>query len=105
MQNKQIHEVESTNKGGAPIGNQNAAKAKQLSAMLEAALYKNDKQSLRDGVDKIVTAFSEGEVWAANFVFDRIEGKVAQRVEGPGEGGEFITKMVVELVEANGSKG
>jgi len=101
MNENQTDKVESTNsKGGAPLGNQNAAKAKQMSAMLEAALNLNDKQRLRDGVDKIATAFSSGEVWAVNFVYDRLEGKPTQQVVGSGNEGEFITKMVVELVES-----
>lgn len=100
MQDNQKDKVESTtNKGGAPEGNQNAAKGRQVTAMLETALNANNKQLLRDGIDKIANAFASGEVWAVNTVFDRLEGKATQRIEGPGTDGEFITKMVVEFVK------
>lgn len=102
MKLNQTDKVESTgSRGGAPLGNQNAAKARQMSAMLDAALNDNNKERLRAGVNKIATAFSEGEVWAVNFVYDRLEGKPTQQVVGGGADGEFITKMVVELVESN----
>jgi hypothetical protein len=78
MPNNQNDKVESTNKGGAPIGNNNAAKGRQVTAMLEAALNKNDRQRLREGVEVIADAFASGEVWAINTVLDRLEGKPHQ---------------------------
>ena len=81
MQENQEDKVESTNKGGAPVGNKNAAKGAQLTAMVLAALNKNDRQPLRDGVDKIAAAFAAGERWAIEFVFDRAEGKAVARQE------------------------
>lgn len=81
MQENQEDKVESTNKGGAPLGNKNAAKGAQLTAMVLAALNKNDRQPLRDGVDKIAEAFAAGERWAIEFVFDRAEGKAVARQE------------------------
>jgi len=98
MQRGQKDKVESTNKGGAPVGNTNAAKARQVTAMLEAALGKNDKKRLRDGVEQIADAFANGEVWAINTVFDRLEGKPAQTVIGAGDNGEILTSLTVEFV-------
>lgn len=103
MQENQNDDVESTNKGGAPVGNKNAAKARQMSAMLEHALNANNRHKLREGIDKISNAFAEGEVWAVNFVFDRIEGKPTQKLEGSGEGGEFISKVLIEFIDADKS--
>jgi hypothetical protein len=45
----------------------------------------------------------DGDVAAMKEIGDRLEGKAVQRVEGSGEDGEFITKMIVELVEPSGS--
>jgi hypothetical protein len=78
--------VDSTkNPGGAPVGNQNAAKGAQLTAMLMHALEDNDRQKLREGIAKLATAFSEGERWAIEFVFDRKEGKAAQALTLKGD--------------------
>lgn len=90
MQENQEDKVESTNKGGAPVGNKNAAKGAQLTAMVLAALNKNDRQPLRDGVDKIAEAFAAGERWAIEFVFDRAEGKAVARQEITGADGEAL---------------
>lgn len=70
---------------GAPLGNQNAAKGAQLTAMLMAALEDNDKAKLRDGIKKLADAFAEGERWAIEFVFDRKEGKAAQALTLKGD--------------------
>ena len=94
----QSDKVESTNKGGAPLGNNNAAKGRQVTAMLSAALEANNRQLMREGVQKIANAFAEGEVWAVNTVFDRLEGKATQRIEGTGEDGEILTSLTVKLV-------
>lgn len=84
---------------GAPIGNQNAAKGAQLTAMLTAALEANDKAMLRDGIQKLATAFAEGERWAIEFVFDRKEGKAAQSMTLSGDDEKpLIHKVVREIV-------
>ena len=80
-QTKQIDKVESTNLGGAPKGNDNAAKGRQVTAMLANALGENDKKRLREGVEMIANAFAEGERWAVDVVFDRLEGKATQTVD------------------------
>ena len=90
MQENQIDKVESTNKGGAPVGNKNAAKGAQLTAMVLAALNRNDREQLRKGVDEVARAFAEGERWAIEFVFDRAEGKAVARQEITGADGEAL---------------
>lgn len=90
MQENQIDKVESTNKGGAPAGNKNAAKGAQLTAMVLAALNRNDREQLRKGVDEVARAFAEGERWAIEFVFDRAEGKAVARQEITGADGEAL---------------
>ena len=60
---------ETTSKGGAPEGNNNAGKGSQLSALLRAALNANDRLKMRQGVEAVADAFAEGERWAVEFVF------------------------------------
>lgn len=97
MQTGQKDKVESTNKGGAPVGNKNAAKARQMTAMLAAALKQDNKQRLRKGVEHIADSFARGEVWAIQTVFDRIEGKPTQVVAGDPES-PLITSLTIEFV-------
>ena len=70
-----------TNKRGAPLGNNNAGKGSQLSALLHAVLHADDRLKMRLGVEKIADAFAEGERWAVEFVFDRFEGKAVAKQE------------------------
>ncbi len=70
---------------GAPINNSNAAKGFQLTSMLIKALEDNNKSKLRDGIDKVSSAFADGERWAIEFVFDRAEGKAAQAMTLKGD--------------------
>ena len=72
---------QTTNKGGAPEGNNNAGKGSQLSALLRAALNANDRLKMRKGVEKVADAFAQGERWAVEFVFDRFEGKAVAKQE------------------------
>lgn len=86
----------------AEIGNEYAAKGRRVERMIERALKQEDDKRLREGVEKLLDNVANGERWALEFVRDSIDGKPKQQVVGSGEGGEFITKMVVELVQANG---
>jgi hypothetical protein len=91
---------ETTSKGGAPEGNNNAGKGSQLTAMLRAALNANDRQRLRQGVDNVAQAFAEGERWAVEFVFDRIEGKAVARTELSGTDGSPLPLSIgISFVE------
>jgi hypothetical protein len=105
MQENQQDKVESTNKGGAPVGNKNAAKGAQLTAMLMAALDVNNKEKLREGVQKVAQAFAEGERWAVEFVFDRAEGKAVARQEITGaDGADLPLSIGVTFVKPNSSE-
>lgn len=99
MQDNQKDKVESTvDKGGAPEGNNNAAKGRQVTAMLEAALNSNNKSRMRDGVEMIAEAFANGEIWAVNTVFDRLEGKPAQAVTLSGDNQNPLAISLIERV-------
>lgn len=89
--------VESTkNLGGAPQGNNNAAKAKVWSDALRKYITQND--NLPKLAEALVKKAMEGDVIAMKEIGDRLEGKVVQRIEGTGDGGEFVTKMTIEFV-------
>ena len=87
------------NKRGAPVGNNNAGKGSQLSALLHAALHSNDRLKMRLGVEKVADAFAEGERWAIEFVFDRFEGKAVakQEISGP-DGSSIPVSLPIEFV-------
>jgi hypothetical protein len=89
-----------SNGRGAPVGNKNAAKGAQLTAMLEFALNKNDKELLRKGIENVAKAFAEGERWAIEFAFDRIEGKSVARTELTGiDGSPLPMGISVEYIK------
>jgi hypothetical protein len=91
---------ETTSKGGAPEGNNNAGKGSQLSALLRAALNANDRKKMRDGVEAVADAFSVGERWAIEFVFDRFEGKAVAKTEISGaDGSPFPIGISVEYIK------
>lgn len=86
---------------GAPVGNQNAAKAKIVADAIRKALATEDWKRLRAGAEKVADAYADGEPWAVQFVADRMDGKPTQQTEisGP-DGGPVETSMTVQFVEA-----
>lgn len=84
-------------------GNKAAAKGRKVEKMLERILLQDDDKRLRQGLETVMDKFAEGERWAVEYVTDRLDGKAIQKVEGTGDNGEFISKIVVELVKSNDS--
>ncbi len=91
---------------GAPVGNQNAAKAKVWRAAIDRALDRRT-QSRTDGIkeidalaDKLLEAVATGDLPALKEFGDRMDGKPAQAVELGGEDGGAIVfeKIVREIV-------
>ena len=88
---------------GAPIGNQNAAKAKKWTAAIERALCKRSGKALVEALDemaeKFLDAVEKGDPAAFKELGDRLEGKPAQAITGP-EGGpvqlETIRREIVD---------
>lgn len=76
----------------APVGNQNAAKAKLFEGALRRALNANSRDRLYDIAEKLVQAAEAGESWAIQHVADRLDGKPKQQTEitGAGENGELL---------------
>ena len=87
-------QVETTNKGGAPVGNQNSKKGKLFYDALRIALVQEDRKKLRKITDKLVQAAEEGEPWAVKEIMDRMDGKPVNTTELSGVEGDAL-KLVV----------
>ncbi len=97
-ENKNL-EIEPTNKGGAPVGNQNGKKGKLFYDALRVALVQEDKKKLRKITDKLVESAENGEPWAVKEIMDRMDGKPVQSTEITGaDGGLFETLNTVNIV-------
>ena len=97
--------IETTNKVGAPEGNDNARKGKLFYDQLRRVLVQNDQLKLRQVSEKLVDAAIEGEPWAVKEVIDRMDGKAVaiQEIQGPG-GLELKTGFILTFEEpANGN--
>lgn len=92
---------------GAPVGNKNAIgqqdTEKPFREALNRAIKQDSSKRVRAAAEMLLDKASEGEAWAIKELADRVDGKVAQQITGSGQGGEFITKMIVELVNPSGS--
>lgn len=93
---------------GAPIGNQNAAKAKRWSAAIDRALARKGRDA-QEELDRLAEAFlaavEAGESTAIpgwKELGDRLEGKPAQSVALTGEDGGPVNHAV-RVVFGNGS--
>lgn len=83
-------------------GNQAAAKGRRVEKLIERALLQEDDRRLREGVEKLLDAVSEGERWALEFVTDRLDGKARQVVDVGGQSDNpLVTEIVLKVVNAN----
>lgn len=90
---------------GAPLGNQNAAKAKVWNAAIKRALERRTL-SRKDGIqeidalaDKLLDLVANGDLPALKEFGDRMDGKPAQAITGGGEDDAPVhIKGVLELV-------
>ena len=77
---------------GAPLGNQNAAKAKKWAAAVERALCKRSgkelAEALDDLADKFIAAVEGGDINGYRELADRLDGKPAQQVQLSGDADE-----------------
>jgi hypothetical protein len=98
IENKNV-EVAPTNKGGAPVGNQNGKKGKLFYNQLRIALVQEDSRKLRTIAQKLVDAAELGEPWAIKEVIDRVDGKAVQSTEISGiDGGILETLNTINIV-------
>lgn len=95
--------------GGAPLGNQNAAKARKWREAIERSLARNSEgktvaAGLDQAADKLVALMFEGDKWAIDHAADRIDGKVPQALIGGDETEPPIRTVTrIELVDLDGS--
>jgi hypothetical protein len=92
--------VESTNKGGGQIGNQNAKKGRLFFDQLRKELVQEDAIKLRKIAKQLVQAAELGEPWAVKEIMDRVDGKAIQVTEMSGlDGGaiETVTSININL--------
>ena len=85
---------------GAPKGNQNAAKARIMSAHLKARI---EERKLWPGLmDALLEKALTGDIPAIKEVFDRIDGKAPQDFNVGGQDGKnpLIYRVVREIVRA-----
>jgi len=96
--------VDSTNKGGAPEGNENAKKGKLFYDQLRRVLVQNDQLKLRQVSEKLVDAAIDGEPWAVKEIIDRMDGKpvAVQEIQGP-DGTQLKAGFVLTFEEPNGN--
>lgn len=95
----------------APVGNQNAAKAKRWQQAIMRALARSSNSDVDAGLDaaadKLVKLAMDGDKWALDHLADRIEGKPAQAVTvaGDDEGGPIRHSLSVEYANPAPSEG
>lgn len=80
-------------KGGAPLGNDNAAKGNEFRHAVRRALARAGgtvDKGLDKLCDQLVVAATAGEQWAMQMVADRLDGKAAQTMY-VGEAPEQVT--------------
>ena len=74
---------------GAPLGNQNAAKAKKWTAAIERALAKRSgkefAEALDDLAEKFIAAVEAGDIAGFRELGDRLDGKPAQQLVHAGD--------------------
>jgi hypothetical protein len=81
----------------APKGNQNAVKAKIWSDRLKQQI--EERKLWPQLADALLNKALEGDVAAIKEVGDRIEGKVAQAIEGPNGGPIQLQQVEVLIVD------
>lgn len=76
--------------GGAPKGNNNAAKGRQWAQAIQVALNRREKDGragLIELADTLIDAALAGDMTAMKEIGDRLDGKAKQQTEVTGEGG------------------
>lgn len=67
------------NKGGAPLGNNNASKTRRLSTVLKQRLLDREKEI--ELMDVLLDKALEGDLASIREVIDRTDGKAQQSIE------------------------
>jgi len=83
-------------KGGAPIGNTNAAKGRLFYDKLRKALTQ-DPQRLTNVAESLIASAEAGEAWAIRELIDRVDGKAIQAIENS-DGSPLLAGIQVTFV-------
>ena len=89
---------------GAPVGNQNAARAKVWRSAIMRALKRRKpaderRQAIDELADKLIELVAAGDLGALKEFGDRMDGKPAQAIVGEDENGNQVPfHGVIELV-------
>lgn len=79
----------------APLGNRNAAKENRLwRETIHRVVTQENSKRLRLAAERLVAKAEEGDVRALIELGDRIDGKVTQTIQGPGDEGELLIKWL-----------
>jgi hypothetical protein len=89
---------------GAPVGNQNAVRAKKWREAIMRALARKSgsvEQGLDAAADKLAAlAIDDGDKWALEEIGDRVDGKPAQVIAGdPDEPLRSINEILIRGVD------
>lgn len=83
---------------GAPLGNQNAVKAKRweqaISRALELRSRRDQIEALDELAEVLLSKAADGDMAALKELGDRLDGKPAQAIVGGGEGSEPINAAI-----------
>jgi hypothetical protein len=85
------------NKGGAPIGNQNAKK-KPFTEQMRRFIAQNP-QKMERIIEEMFKQAEEGSLAASSMIMDRIEGKPMQAQEISGPDGAPLADGVMWVIE------
>ncbi len=96
---------------GAPVGNQNAARAKVWRAAIMRALERRKpaderRQAIDELADKLIDLVSAGDLGALKEFGDRLDGKPAQAIIGGEEDDpavRVLTEITIRAVDAASS--
>lgn len=89
--------------GGQP-GNKNATKNKVWIEALNRSIAQDDGKRLRAAAEKLLDLAVAGDVQALKELGDRLDGKPAQTVQGPGEDGAHKVIAQIEQVIVDPSR-
>jgi len=88
---------------GAPFGNKNASKGREISEAIWKALCANDWKELRRGAQAVAKAFGDGEPWAVQTVLDRREGRPQMQL--PEQDGHLVISWIAATPQVDVSRG
>src|SRR5437899_13110268 len=80
---------------GAPLGNKNAAKAKEFERRLRACAEQDEWARLRQGFEKVMDMCATGDLWALGFVRDTLDGKPAQSLQATDQDGQPLAIALI----------